>query len=279
MKSKINTIREKLLLEVDDEINKYNKFCKIQLNHQLPKEIQLSYPRNFTVTFSNPTMCGNSNDQNEENLNMKEKSLNTRSSSSILKKESTLSFPDSKDLDPVQKKVKFEEIRKNKKMSPFSKEIIHSDKLRALLNKMKRKTFPKGKVSQSSVTSYLTTSRSSKEKFVNQKEKGKKFSNFFLQVVDNKRKKLTDKELNLNVHDSKMCKLDSLFNNNLMDNVYIKNFNDESNEGGVFSLSCVDSYNSSVSEISRMSLSVYNSGDRSYFTSASEISDCSEICC
>jgi hypothetical protein len=51
---KINEVRTKLLLFIDEENNNYLKNSNFKLNHKKPKEIVQKYFESFTVTFNNP---------------------------------------------------------------------------------------------------------------------------------------------------------------------------------------------------------------------------------
>lgn len=51
---KINDVRTKLLLFIDEDNNNYLKNSNFRLNHKKPKEIMEKYFESFTVTFNNP---------------------------------------------------------------------------------------------------------------------------------------------------------------------------------------------------------------------------------
>lgn len=77
-KIKVNDIRTKLLLFIDEERTLYLKSSNFKINDQNPKEINRKYENNYNVTFNNPTITNFNfkkigqglelNDQEENNL-------------------------------------------------------------------------------------------------------------------------------------------------------------------------------------------------------------------
>lgn len=67
MKNRINKVRSRLLLIVDQENNNYIKYCDVKLNSKLPKQIIKDYDTQFMITFDNPLITQSNKDNNCSN--------------------------------------------------------------------------------------------------------------------------------------------------------------------------------------------------------------------